>query len=102
MEDKLQKVDRGEAKIRTTPKREYEFWKDNHQSKDLPDPTDKVLEWVINSPSFDNGDLIDSLTEMKNISPVGEAWILENARHIASRRLNRYREVLPKEETTRS
>ena len=92
MEDKLQKVDRGEAKIRTTPKREYEFWKDNHQSKDLPDPTDKVLEWVINSPSFDNGDLIDSLTEMKNISPVGEAWILENARHIASRRLNRYLE----------
>ena len=92
MEDKLQKVDRGEVKIRTTPKREYEFWKDNHRDKDLPDPTDKVLEWVINSPSFDDNNIMDALIEMKNISAVGEAWILQKARYIGSWRLDKYME----------
>jgi len=90
MEDKLQKVDRGETKIRTTPKREYEFWKDNHRDKDLPDPTDKVLEWVINSPSFDDRNIMDTLTEMKNISAVGEAWVLEKARYLSNYNLNQY------------
>lgn len=78
-EEREEKAQRGEIKIRFSPKREYERWYSNRNSADSTDPSDKVIEFVLTSNSYDINDRMQMLIDMKNTHDISEKWLLQVA-----------------------
>jgi hypothetical protein len=88
-EKREEKEQTGEIKRRFSPKREYEEWYSN-RGIDTPDPQDKVIDFIFASEKYSTDDKIEFMTNMKDVHPQCEQWLVNNARHLSDWRILRY------------
>lgn len=91
MDEREERAQRGEIKIRFSPKREFDKWNANREGNPLtPDPEDRVISFVLSSSSYNDNEKLGFLTKMSTVHPIGESWLLSHTYSVAGQYIQNY------------